>query len=70
MDDTQRLNWLSENFAFSDGTARFRFHPFRETWHATVKAKFPQGFWSRNYGPKDETNRWATLREAIDANSK
>ena len=65
--DTERLEWLERNYTFpGSGSVRFSFHPRRETWHPSVKVRFPLGFWSRNFDAKDNTNRWATLREAID----
>ncbi len=36
-------------------------------WHESVKAKWPRGFWRISFGPKDDTNRFATFAEAVDA---
>lgn len=66
-EDSKIVDWLEKNYLFPSGHVRFGLHPFSELWHKSVKEKFPNGFWRVNFGAKDGSNRWATLRQIIAA---
>ncbi len=63
MTDTQILDWLENN------PNTIRYHPENPDWYCGPKPK-DKGFWRRLFGRKDSSNRFNTLREAVEAQNK
>lgn len=57
MNDTEILDWIEKN-------------PEVIHYHVNYLYKPSRKYWYRLFGPKDETNRFETLREAVIAQQK
>jgi hypothetical protein len=59
--DTDRMEWLNSNPISID------FVEIGSGYPKNVKIQFPNGFFRVRFGRKDDTNRFGTFREAVDA---
>jgi len=65
--DTEIVEWLGRNYNGAFGQPRFEFFPFNALWHDEIKARWPNGYWREVFGPKDDTNRFRSLRSIVTA---
>jgi hypothetical protein len=59
--DTDRIEWLNKN-------PHFQIHFIEsKNFVTTLKERYPRGYFRVIFGRKDDTNRFVTFRECVDA---